>query len=146
MIDHVRGSERHIVVAVLTNVRGIDVRWVFAGCIGAVMAADAVIGDIGVIEVGRYPGVRRMAIITIVTTGDVRQVLALGRVAVVAREAGTDDLCVIDHVRGRERHNVVTVFANHGRVDVSSVFADGLNPVMTTRAVGGDAVVVEIGR
>jgi len=115
-------------MAVLTNVGGQDMCRMLAGGIGAVMAADAVIGDVGVIEVGRC----RMAIITVVATGDMRRVLALGRVAIVAREAGADDLRVIDHVCRRKRHNIVTVFANHGRIDVSRVFADGLYPVMTT--------------
>ena len=132
VINHVCRRKRHVVVAVLTNVGGINVSRMLAGGIGAVMAADAVSGDVGVIEVGRYPGVGRMAIITVVATGDVRRILALGRVAIVAREAGADDLRVIDHVRRRKRHNIVTVFANHGRVDVSRVLADGLYPVMTT--------------
>ena len=42
----------------------------------AVVAAEAVAGDVDVIEVGGYPGVDRMAVVTVVTTGYVSRVLS----------------------------------------------------------------------
>ena len=55
VIDHVGRHKRHVVVAVLADIGGIDMRRMLARRIGAVMAADAVGGDVGVVKVGRDP-------------------------------------------------------------------------------------------
>ena len=145
VIDHVGGRERHVVVAILTNIGGIDVRWILARRIGAVMAADAVVGDVRVIEVGRDPRVGRMSVFAVVAAGDVGRVLAFGRVAIMAGEAGANDLRMIDHVGGYKRHDVVAVFADHSGVDVCRILPDGLDAIMTAGAIPADAGVVKIG-
>ena len=63
-------------VTVLADVRGIDMRRVFASCIGAVVATDTAVGDARMVEVRRDPGVRRMAVITVVAACNVCRVFA----------------------------------------------------------------------
>ena len=133
-------------MAVLADIGGIDMRWMFARRIGAVMAADAVGGDVGVVEVGRDPRVGRMTVVAVVAAGNVGRVLACGRVAVMAGEAGANDLRVIDHVGRHKRHVVVAVLADIGGIDMRRVLARSLRPVVTADAVGGDVGVIKVGR
>ena len=105
------GDQQHVVVAVLADVGGIDVRRVLAGRVGAVMAAEAVAGDVGVIEVRREStrwsyGSRRSYRRCWMASG-----ACPWRCAVVAGEAGAEDLGVIDHVGRCPGHVVVAVFA-----------------------------------
>ena len=71
---------------------------VLARRVGAVVAADAIARDINVIEVRRDPRNRCMAVVAVVAAGDVRRVLARGRIAVVAGEAGPEDLRVVHDI------------------------------------------------
>ena len=113
VIDHVGRHKRHVVVAVLADIGGIDMRRMLARRIGAVMAADAVGGDVGVIEVGRDPRVGRVAVVAVVAARNVGRVLARGGGAVMAGEAGANDLRVIDQVGRYKRHVVVAVLADY---------------------------------
>ena len=145
VIDHVGRRKRYDVVAILTSIGGIDMRWILARRIGAVMAADAVVSDIGVIKVGRDPPAGCMAVVAVIATGNVGRVLAFGNIAIMAGEAGANDLRMIDHVGGYKRHDIVAVFADHSGVDVCRILPDGLDAIMTAGAVPGDAGVVKIG-
>lgn len=53
MIDREYGGEQVGVMAVLTNVAGLDVRWMFADGIAAIVAAHAVAADVDMVEVRR---------------------------------------------------------------------------------------------
>lgn len=64
-----------------------------------------------------------MAIITIVTAGNVRWVLALRGRAVVAREAGTKYLCVIDRPRRIPCCRAMAVLADVRRAHMTLVLA-----------------------
>jgi len=145
VIDHVGRREGHVVVAVLANIRRINMRRMLARSLRAIVTADAVVGDVRVVEVGRDPGIGRVAVVAVVAAGNVSGVLACRGVAVVAGEAGANDLGVIDHVGGHKRHNIVAVFTNHGGVDMCRVLADGLDAIMTAGAVRADTGVVKIG-
>ena len=145
VIDHVGRHKRHVVVAVLADIGGIDMRWMFARRIGAVMAADAVGGDVGVIEVGRGPRTGCVAVVAVIATNKVGRMLARGGGAVMAGETGANNLRVIDHVGRHERHDIVAVFADHSGVDVCRILPDGLDAIMTARAVPADAGVVKTG-
>jgi len=145
VIDHVGWRKGHVVMAVLADIRCVDMRRILAGRIGAVMAADAVVGDIGVIEVGRDPPAGCMAVVAVITAGDMGRVLAFGDVAIMAGEAGANNLGVIHEVGGYKRHDIVAVFADHGGVNVCRTLPDGLDAIMTARAVPADAGVVKIG-
>lgn len=71
-------------VAVLADVAGLYVCRSLARRLDAVVAARAVARDVDVVEVGRQPGDRRMAVVAIVAAGNVGRVLASGRDTVVA--------------------------------------------------------------
>ena len=83
MVDHVDRRKQNIVVAVLANISGLDMRGILAGRLCTVVAADTIAGNIDVIEIGRQPAVRRMTIITGITAGNMCRVLARGYRAVV---------------------------------------------------------------
>lgn len=59
------------------------------------MARHAVVGEFGMIEIGRQPTVGRMAVIAIIATRNVRRVFSAGYRAVMAGRASTNHLRVI---------------------------------------------------
>ena len=63
-------------VAVFTGIRRLNVLPGFACCLDAIVAIDAVSGDVDVIEVGRKPSDSRVTIVAVVTARDVRRMLA----------------------------------------------------------------------
>ena len=132
-------------VTVLADVCRQDMRRVLTCSSCAIVAADAVIGDVRVVKGRRCPGDGGVAIVAVVAAGNVGRVLACRGIAVVAGEAGADDLGVIDQIGGHKRHNIVAVFTNHGGVDMCRVLADGLDAIMTAGAVRADTGVVKIG-
>ena len=120
-------------------------RRVLASCIGAVVTTNAIARDIDVIEVGRDPRNRRMAVIAVFAARDVGRVLARGGVAIVAGSAGPEDLGMVDHVSRRKCHVVVAVLAYVARIDVRGVLTRGLHAIMTIDAVARDVGVIKIG-
>ena len=142
VIDGVRRCEGDSIMAVDAQVSRIDVRQVFTDGIGAIMAADAITRDVGMVEVGRSPRRGRMAIVTGVAACKMRRVLAGCNSAVVAGEAGSDDLCMV-HCIGRCPGNAaVAIFANVTRIDVRRVLAGRRRPVMTGKASTKDLGVI----
>ena len=133
-------------MAVLAHIGRIDVRRVLARCVGTVVTAEAVIRNIDVIEVGRDPRGRRVAVVAIVTARDVSRVLAGGHRAVMAGEASSDDLRVINHIRRRPCHVVVAVLADVGRIDVRWMLARRRDAVVARDAGVRDRCVIKIGR
>ena len=55
MVNSIHWREQNVVVAVLTDFRCLDMRGIFADCVGPVVAAEAISRDIDVIEIGRNP-------------------------------------------------------------------------------------------
>lgn len=96
MINDIGRRERYVVVTILTDVGRVDMRGVFACGIRAVVAADAIVRDVHVIEVRRNPCIGRVAVVAIVTARDMRRMLARCCGAVVTGRAGPDDVRVID--------------------------------------------------
>ena len=131
-------------MAVLADIGRRDVGRMLAGCVGAVVAADAVARNIRMIEVSWNPGHGRVAVIAIVAARDVGRVLARCRVAVMTGNAGSKYLGVVYRVCGRKRHVVVTILAHVTRVDMGRVLAGCLDAVMAVDTIRGDADVVEI--
>ena len=83
VIDRHYGAPCRCGVAVLANVRRQRMRRVLSSRVRAVMAAYAIACNVGVVEVGRDPRHSRMAVVTIVTAGNVRRMLAGRNRAVV---------------------------------------------------------------
>ena len=53
---------------------------------------------------------------------------------------------MVDPVDRREKHFVVAVLADVGRLDMRRVLADGLGAVMATEAIARDIEVIEVRR
>lgn len=83
MVNRVYRRKQHIIMAVLADICGRDVRRRFANRIGTVVTTDTIAGDVVVIEIRGNPAIRRVAIVAGVTAGDVCRVLACGYRAVV---------------------------------------------------------------
>ena len=117
----------------------------FAGCRYAVMTTAAISNDADMIEVGRYPPVAGMAVITGISAGYVCWMLARRGNTIMAGSTGADDLGVIDHQYWRERDDAVAILANRRGLNVGRVFADCVRAVMTAHTVASDIDVIEIG-
>ena len=87
-----------------------------------------------------------MAVITGITTADVRRMFARGDDAIVAGTTGPDDLGVINCGRRSPQRTVVAVLADIGRRDMQWTLAGGGGAIVTTDAVARDAGVIEGGR
>ena len=110
------------------------------------MAADAVAGDIDVIEVRRQPAEGAVTVIAVVAAGDMRRVFAGGSDAVMAGTTAAKHLGVIDRKHWREHIGRVTVFTDVRRLHVRRIFAGRAGAVMAAGTVCGDSRVIEIRR
>jgi len=88
-------------VAVFADVGRLHMRRSLACCVAAIVAARAIVNDIGVVEIRRYPRNGRMAVIAIVAATDVGGMFAGRRGAIVAGVASACYLRVIYRVRRR---------------------------------------------
>ena len=130
----------------LTHIGCQRVGWAFTRCIDAVVATETVVSDIGVIEVCRCPGHGRVAIVAVIAARDMPRVLAVRDRAVVAGDAGTEYLCVIDSIGGLPEDIVVAVFTHVRRGHVRRTLAGLVNAVVAANTVARDVHVVEVGR
>lgn len=134
------------VVAVLADVRCLNMRYGFTSRTNAIVAADAVSDDICVVEGRRPPRHCRVAIIAVIAARDMRRMLADCDNTIVAGATGTDHLGVINSEHGRENIRVVTIFTNVTGLNMSRVFSGGVNAVVTVDAVADDIYMIEICR
>lgn len=146
MIDREHGRKRDDGVTVLANVARADVVCLLAERINVVVTAHAITGNVVVVEVGRQPAVRRVAVLACVAACDVVDWLAWDERVVVAADAGADDVQVIDGHDRSKRHDAMAIFANVGCRNVSRWLADGVGVVVTAHAIARDVVVIKIGR
>ena len=117
-----------------------------AGRVGAVMATDAIAGDVDMIEVRRCPGDSRMAVVAGIAADHVRRVFTDGCDAVVAGTARADDLRMVDGEDRCEHIGCVAVLADVGRLYMRRAFSGGIGAVVAVDAIAGDTHVIEIGR
>ena len=146
VIDHIHRCPHIGVVAVLADIRCLNVRWVLAGSSHTVMAVTAVVYDVRVVEVGRQPANRRMAVVTVDAARDVRRVLADRGDAIVTRAASAQHLRVVHSICGRPYVRVVAVLTDVRCLYVREVFACRLYTVVATCTVADNIDMVEIGR
>ena len=143
VVDRIGRHPQRVVMAVLTNIGGLDMPRILAGGANTVVTGRAATNDAGVIKVGRYPCHRCMAVVTVVATDDMRGVLARSNCAVVAGTTGTQYLGVINQVGRCPQGAVVAVLANFGGPDVCRILASRIDAVMATGTIGSDVSVVE---
>jgi len=110
------------------------------------VAVYAIAGDIRVIEVRRCPRHGCVAVVAVVTTGNMRRMLADCRISVMAGTTGTNHLGVIHDVGRDPGIWRMAVFANGTGLDVGWVLARCIRAVVTARAVSGDIDVVKVRR
>ena len=63
VIHPISGRKQHGIVAILTEIAGQYMIKIFANSLRAIVTTEAITRNIGLIEVGRYPGHRRVAIV-----------------------------------------------------------------------------------
>ena len=107
------------------------------------MAADAVAGDVRVVEVRRQPGNGRVTIVAISAARDVRRVLAGGNCAVVTGAAGAYDLRVVDCKRGCEYIDRVAILADVAGKNVLRILTGSVRAVMAADAAARNIRVIE---
>ena len=133
-------------MAVFANVAGPDVVEGLAGCVCAVVTAEAVAGNVCMIEGRRQPRYRCMAVVTIITAGNVRLTLAQRDRIVVTGYAGTYDLRMIDAIRRRPEDVIVAVLADITGQDMVEGLAGRFRAIVTTDAIARDIGMIKIRR
>ena len=147
VVDRKHGRKDIGRMAVLADVAGLNVSLVLAGRLSAVMAADAVVGDVYMVESCGPPGDRRMAVIAGITARYVRRVLAGCDAAIMTGAADADDLSVINRKRGCKDIGRVAILADIAGLNMRRrIFASSIHAVMAVDAVAGDIQMVEVRR
>lgn len=90
-------------MTIFTNIRCLDMHQALAGCLNAIVTANAVTNDIYMVEIGRHPGCRKMTVITGVATRNMIGMFAGCRGAVVTAHTIAKHIGVIEHGRNPAR-------------------------------------------
>jgi len=144
VVDGVRRRPGHVVVAAFAEVGRVEVRQrVLARRADTVVAADAIAGDVDVVEVGWQPARGRVAVVAGVAGLDVVGVLARGCGSIVTGATQSHDLQMVDGYCRGPLDAVVAVSADVGRVDVRRVFAGGYSAIVTRTADANDFGMVD---
>lgn len=143
VVDRENRYKHVCVVAILADIGGLNVCRILSGRIHSIVAIDAIAGDVDVIKIRGQPCDRRMTVVTVIPTANVRRRLTRRDRAIVAVTAASDYLRVIDRIHGHEQVRVVAVLAHVGRLYVRRALADRICAVMAVDAVVGDVRVVE---
>jgi len=146
VIDGKRGRPDTRRVAILADIGRLYMCRRLAGGLRAVVAAHAIASDIDVVEGGRQPGNRRMAVVAGIAAGDVGWMFTGRRDAIMAGAASAQYLGVIDGKGGRPDIRRVAVLANIGCLYMCRRLAGGLRAIVAAHAIASDIDVVEVGR
>lgn len=114
---------RSIAMAIFTHIGGLNVSTAFAGCACPVMAGGAVRCDSGMIEIGRHPGVGRMAAFAIISARDMSGVFTGRDGAVMTAGADSNHLSMIDLECRHPSGVAVTTLTAIGRLDMGCALA-----------------------
>lgn len=146
VIHHRRRCKHSSVMAVLANIRRLYMGRILAGCLGAVVTAEAAIDDVDMIEVRWQPRDCRMTVVAVVASRDMRWILARCDGAVVAGAAGANDLRMVNSIGRRPYGVVVAILANVGHENVVLASAGGVGAVVAADTVAGNIGVIKVGR
>jgi hypothetical protein len=145
MVDGV-GRRKHVgIVTVLANVGRLYVCRTFADGIESIVAARTVVEYASVIEVRRAPRDSCVAVVTGISTRNMRRVFAGCRRTIVTGDTRANHLGVIDSEDWRENIRIVAVLAGVTCRYVRCVLARRINAIMAVEAVAHDIHVIEIG-
>lgn len=117
-----------------------------ASLVDAVVTANAVAGDIHVVEVRRYPRDSRMTVIAIIATRDVHRVFACSFDAVMARDTGTEYVQVVDRNRGRPCSIAVAILTYVCSQYVGGILAGGVRTIVAVETAIEDVGMIKICR
>lgn len=98
------------------------------------------------VKVSRRPSNRRVAIITLITAGNMRWVFSCSHRAIVAAETRTQDFGMVNLYRWLPKSNRVAILTNICCGDMRWVLTGSFDPIMTTGTIIRDALVVEYSR
>ena len=110
------------------------------------MATDTVVDDVRVVKVGWQPCDGGVAVIAIVTTGNMRRVFANRYYTVVAGAAGADNLSVVDRKGRNPGIRCMAIFADYTGKNMVGVLACCIRTVVATRTIACDIDVVKVCR
>ncbi len=131
-------------VAIFTDIGGLRVQWTFAGRVCSVVAADAVVNNVRVVEICRQPGNSSVAVIAIIAAGDMRWVFANSYHTVMTRATGANNLSVVD-IKGRNPGvRRMAIFADNAGENMVGILARCIRAVVATRTISGDVDMVKV--
>ena len=110
------------------------------------MTADTVVDDIRVVEVGRQPRDSGVAVVTVVTAGNMRRMFADRYHTVMAGAAGADDLSVVNRIRRNPGIRCMAIFADDTGKNMVGVLARCIRTVVAARTIACDIDVVKVCR
>ena len=106
----------------------------FTGCIGSIVAANAVPANASVIDACCLPGNRVMTEVTLRTGLQMGRVFAGGNAAIMAAGAGAPDFIVIYPCYGRPHRRAVAGFTQAAGLNVRTVFTGGRGAIVAGAA------------
>jgi len=135
MIDASSWGPRRNGMAILADVGRQNVILIFTGRVCTVVTANAIAGDIRMIEIRRHPRHGRVAIIAVVSAGNMRWVLACRDGAVMTGYASTDNLRVINYHNRLKERCAVAIFTDVAGQHVILIFPNRVRTIVTTNAI-----------
>jgi len=133
-------------MAIFADVGRLRVQWTLADRICSVVAADTVVDDVRVVEVGWQPRDSSVAVVTIVTAGDMCGMFADCYHTIMAGAAGADDLSVINRICRYPGVRCMAILTDDTGKNMVGVLARRIRTVVATRTISGDIDMVEIRR
>ena len=146
VIDRYHGCPDCGAVAILANVRGLNVLRTLTGCISTVVAGHAAARDVGVVEIRRYPRDGGVAVVAAIAARDVQRVFASRSDAVMTGAATAQNLRMIDGDYGRPDGPTMAVLADVCCLNMHRSFASCFRTVMAAHAIANDVRVIEVRR
>jgi hypothetical protein len=125
-------------MAILANIGGLYVRQAFAGGFHTIMAAETATGDAGMVEYGGSPGGGLVAVIALLTTGEMGWIFSRGNDAIVTGSTTARDSRVVhigDRAPGRCRMTVGTEVCRRNMIGRFNGGTAKTNSGMTGNAV-----------
>ena len=144
VIDGRNGRPDICAVTIFTDVGGLRVQWTLAGRVCSVVAADAVVNNVRVVEICRQPGNSSVAVVAIIAAGDMRWVFANSYDTVMTRAASANNLSVIDSKGRNPGVRRMAIFADNAGENMVGILARRVRAVVTARTISCDVDVVEV--
>ncbi len=135
VVDRVGRHPGNRVMAVFTDVGGLNMAGIFTCCIATVMASDAVAGNVGMIEICGNPTRSKVAVRTVIAANNVASILTRCNIAVMTRSATADDLRVVDGESRNEATRRMAILTNRCGENMHGVLSDRVITVVTGNAI-----------